>query len=305
MLGGGVRLAFASSEGEAIRTASIGSAPFVLSAEEEQQVYRFRAGQVLSIEEREKVLQFFGEVQDWFLETAQREAHAGAKIIAWTETGVPVADQDEEDFLQRAGELARQEQVYLLMGIGTFHPDEWPLVDNKAVLMAPSGEVIFTYFKTYLVPVAETSILAPGDGSIPFADTPYGRIAAVICYDMDFPNHIVQAGKANVDVLLVPVGDWREIGRTHSHMAEFRAIENGVSLVRPAAKGIHSAVDPYGRILARMDEFTVEQHVMVAQVPVRGVHTIYSSIGDLFAWLCVGGLLGAIAWGIRRARKTK
>ena len=86
-------------------------------------------------------------------------------------------------------------------------------------------------------------------------------------------------------------------------MAEFRAIENGVSLVRPARAGVHSAVDPYGRTLARMDEFTPEQLVMVAQVPVNGVRTIYSYVGDLLAWLCVAGLLVAITLAILRLAK--
>jgi len=40
-----------------------------------------------------------------------------------------------------------------------------------------------------------------------------------------------------------------------------------------------------------MDHFASEQRVMVAQVPTRGVRTIYSMIGDLFAWLCLAGFL--------------
>jgi apolipoprotein N-acyltransferase len=119
---------------------------------------------------------------------------------------------------------------------------------------------------------------------------------------MDFPNHVVQVGRAGADVLFAPAADWQAVGPTHSLMAEFRAIENGVSLVRPARWGVHSAVDPYGRTLARMDEFTPGQLVMVAQVPMSGVRTIYSRIGDLFAWMCAVGLAGAIAWALLRAR---
>jgi apolipoprotein N-acyltransferase len=86
-------------------------------------------------------------------------------------------------------------------------------------------------------------------------------------------------------------------------MAVFRALENGVSMVRPARRGVPAAVDPYGRTLAIMDESVAEQLVMVAQVPVRGVRTIYAGIGDLFTWLCAAGLVGAVAWGILRSRK--
>ena len=76
-------------------------------------------------------------------------------------------------------------------------------------------------------------------------------------------------------------------------------------MVRPARWGISSAVDAYGCTLATMDEFTAEQRLMVAQVPVRGVRTIYRRIGGLFAWLCVAGLLGTIACGIQRSRQMK
>ncbi len=304
ILGGGARLAFAPSEGEAVRMATIGT-PAFYTAQAEELAYRLMLDPQLSTEDREKILRIFREEQDWFLESARREARAGAKIVAWNETGTLVLDTDEDAFLKRAREVARQEQVYLVMGVGTAHPGKWPAGDNKTVLITPAGEVAFTYFKTRLVPGSDTSYAVPGDGHIPTADTPYGRIASAICYDMDFPDHIVQVGRADVDVLFAPSADWRAVGPTHSLMAEFRAIENGVSLVRPARWGVHSAVDPYGRTLAKMDEFTPEQLVMVAQVPVRGVRTVYSRIGDLFAWLCVAGLLGAIAWGIQRTRQMK
>lgn len=237
MFGGGARLAFASSDGKAIRIATIGMPTFTENpAEIIKPLVQFSwdAPQISS-EEGEKIIQTLGEIQDWYLENAQREARACAKIIAWPETGVPVIDQFEESFLERAKEVAHQEQVYLLMGMETIHPGEWPVTGNKTVLVTPAGEVAFTYFKYHLVPRGDTSITVPGDGKIPTLDTPYGRIAPAICYDMDFTDHIRQVGKSDVDVLLAPSSDGvLAIGRTHSLMAEFRAIENGVSLVRPA-----------------------------------------------------------------------
>jgi len=81
-------------------------------------------------------------------------------------------------------------------------------------------------------------------------------------------------------------------------MVVFRAVENGVCMLRAARWGLSSAVDPLGRTLATMDDSLAAQKAMVAQLPTAGVSTIYSRIGDLFAWLCVAGLLGTIAWGI-------
>jgi hypothetical protein len=40
-----------------------------------------------------------------------------------------------------------------------------------------------------------------------------------------------------------------------------------------------------------MDYFTASERVMIAQVPTTGVTTVYSVIGDLFAWMTVIGFL--------------
>jgi hypothetical protein len=43
----------------------------------------------------------------------------------------------------------------------------------------------------------------------------------------------------------------------------------------------------------------------VAFVPLHGVHTIYATIGDLFAWLCLLGLVALIGLAIVQSRKLR
>jgi apolipoprotein N-acyltransferase len=75
-------------------------------------------------------------------------------------------------------------------------------------------------------------------------------------------------------------------------MAIFRAIENGVSLVRPTGNGISLAVDDLGRLRAyNADYFVAGKHTMITTVPIQGRPTLYSRIGDTFAYLCVVGLI--------------
>lgn len=126
----------------------------------------------------------------------------------------------------------------------------------------------------------------------------------MICWDADFPATIRQAGRNGTDLLLVPSNDFREIDPMHTQMAVFRAIENGVSLVRQASNGLSIATDPYGRVLAAMDHFTASDRVMVAQVPTQGVSTIYAVIGDLFGWLAVIGFVGMIVWAVVQRRRA-
>jgi apolipoprotein N-acyltransferase len=74
-------------------------------------------------------------------------------------------------------------------------------------------------------------------------------------------------------------------------MAEFRAIENGTALFRITRWGGSGAIDPYGRRLAWMEDFSTPDNVMVAHVPVKaGICTLYARTRDVFGWACVAAL---------------
>ena len=100
--------------------------------------------------------------------------------------------------------------------------------------------------------------------------------------------------------MLVPSNDWREIDPWHSHMARFRAVEQGFNMVRHVSNGLSLATDYQGRVLASMDHFATDQRVMVAYVPTQGARTVYSRVGDLFAWLCIAVLVAAVGLSRRR-----
>lgn len=296
MLGGGVRLALAS-HAPTVRIAGIGWPKGIIEADE---FLRILAPDLTAIE-RERIRDKFGALQDSFFDRSRREAQAGARIVVWPEANLMVLKEDEARFLERAQQFARDNGVFLLMGMATLKTGAARPVENKAVLLDPAGEVAFSYLKTTAVPGLEARINIRGGGTLPVADTPYGRIVAPICFDLDFPQLIRQAGRSRADLMLVPASDWQAITHLHQLIAEFRAIENGAAMFRIARWGGAGAVDPYGRHLAAMDDFTAPDNVMVAQVPASaGVHTVYARVGDLFAWLCVTGLLGCIGWAAMR-----
>jgi apolipoprotein N-acyltransferase len=194
---------------------------------------------------------------------------------------------DEPKLIERGQALARQEHIYLEMGVGVFQPPA--LYHDEAILIDPQGQVVWIYQKAHPVPGLDN--FAPGNGIVPVASTPYGRLANVICFDADFPDLMRQGGSAGVDIMLVPGNDWQGIDPWHTHDATFRAIENGYSLVRQASNGLAMTVDYEGHVLGATDYFTVDQQTMVASVPMKGVWTIYAYVGDLFAWLCIAGLI--------------
>ena len=53
------------------------------------------------------------------------------------------------------------------------------------------------------------SMAAPHDGKLRQIVSPYGRLSAAICYDMDFPRLLAQAGALGADLVLSPAHDGR------------------------------------------------------------------------------------------------
>ncbi|GAI81779.1 unnamed protein product, partial [marine sediment metagenome] len=65
-----------------------------------------------------------------------------------------------------------------------------------------------------------------------------------------------------------------------------------------------NAVDYHGNVLAELNDFATEERIMIADIPKQGIKTIYSQIGDLFAWLCVLGFLIMIGLSFSKFKKT-
>jgi apolipoprotein N-acyltransferase len=238
---------------------------------------------------------------DLFTRTAQ-VARGGAKIVVWSEAAAFVFKEDEASFLKRAQSVARQEHIYLQIGLVSLLPtDRYPTVEIRAIMIDPNGSVSWDYPKA-------TEVFSdgnqPGPGLVPTVDTPYGRLATVICFDADIPQLVRQAGKAGTDILLVPSSDWQAVAEAHSRMAIFRAVENGVALVRPTRRGTSIASDHQGRLLGyKSDYFVGADHAMIVNVPTSGARTLYVRLGESVGWLCVLGVpaLAGLAW-VRRAK---
>ncbi len=230
--------------------------------------------------------QFTPILEDLFQRTRQ-QAQAGAKIVTWGENSAYVLKEDEPALLAQAGALARQEGIYLQMGlVVSLNTDRYPFAENRAVMIDPQGRVAWDYYKTKHFG-GDVQNFQPGPGRVPVIDTPYGRLAAVICFDADFPELVRQAGQARADILLVPAKDWRPIDVMHAQAATFRAVENGLSLVRPNEDGLSIAVNAHGQVLAAADYFATDRLALVADVPTRGAGTLYVRLGDSLAYLCM------------------
>jgi apolipoprotein N-acyltransferase len=237
------------------------------------------------------------------LKRSRRAAELGAKLVVWQEGSVPIHEEDEPQLIERARELAREKGIHLTISLMTVSKG-FPKVfgENKIILIKPDGELAWEYLKAKPVPIIEPSI--PGDGRIHTTETDLGKLAGVICYDMDWPGLIRQAGKADVDIMLAPSNDWKPIRKLHTRMASFRAIENGFSLLRATGNGLSAGFDYQGRMLAASDSFENDQNLMIADLPKKGVTTIYARIGDVFAMMVSLALIALLGLALRNRSRA-
>lgn len=217
-------------------------------------------------------------LENALFERSAAAAAGGAKIIVWSEGNAVVTPEGRDAFAARASAFAREHGVYLAAAVLELAYDS-TLSDNKVVMFAPDGSTAFTYVKTM------SWYPTGSDGILRSVDTPYGRIGAAVCFDMDFPYFVRKFARMGADIVLVPSFDSERIRPFHTEVGLFRAVEGGYSVVRQVSSGESMAVDPEGRVLARQDHFTTADRLMFADVPTRGVRTLYGALGDWFAWL--------------------
>lgn len=235
---------------------------------------------------------------DVYFDATVREAQAGAKVIVWPEGAGTVPFSDEASLTTQAQDVARQNGVYLAIGMFAFDLDKKRPQENKFLLIDPTGTIVIEHFK-YGGRITDP-YRVQGDGKLQTVTTGFGVLSGVVCWDLDYPAVIQQAGRNGTALMLVPSRDWPAIDPVHSHMAVFPAIENGMSVVRQTDDGLSIAVDPYGRVLAQTDFFGATDRTMIAQVPVGHVSTIYTAFGRWFEWLCVVGFLCTVAYVVAR-----
>ena len=296
LVGGGARLAFSGRSSRQVRVATVGRPDELLSPAE---IMAILGDEAPSLDERERQRTTLALVNDELLVAAEREARAGARLVVWPEADAIVFAEDEAAFLDRSRALAQLCRVHLLMGLVTVHPGGGRHLENRAVLVDPGGAIVVTYLKSRPVPGWEASVSVPGDGRLPVVATDLGRVAVAICFDLDAPELVRQAGRARADLLLAPASDWSAIGPLHHAMATFRAVENGVALVRAARFGVSAAVDAFGRVVGSADQ-VVGGEALAVELPIGSRATPYARVGDLFAWVSVVGAVGLAVLAVGR-----
>jgi apolipoprotein N-acyltransferase len=255
-----------------------------------------------------------------YLDMTRQAALRGAQLILWPESSTPFYFEEARDRADadRLRALTRQLGVAVLFGSDQLEGGAEPRYFNAAYLVRPDGSTGGVYRKMHLVPFGEyvpfkrmlffasplveaVSDFSAGDQAalLPVGDH---LINTSICYEIVYPNLVRQFVTGGSELLTTITNDaW--FGRTsapyqHFAQASMRAIETGRYLVRSANTGVSGIVDPYGRVLERTGIY--EPAVVVGEARFLRTTTVYTRIGDSFAYASVVATLALVVFSRRR-----
>ena len=239
-----------------------------------------------SISDIEEFDRLYNKIGLSFIESCEKAVQVGAKIIFGQETLLGIWHENEQDYLENIKQIALRDSIYIGLSIALITEEarnnQLP-GKNKIIWISPEGKIVSEYYKAK--PMYGKRIY--GDGILQYFDTPYGRICSAICYDMDFLSVVNQIRNKNIDIMLDPSNDWKDITPYHTYLASARAIEHGFNMVRSTGHGLSASFDYKGQVLSKQNYFNSSENMMLSDVPTKGVKTIYSFMGDYFAYLCM------------------
>lgn len=276
---------------------------------------------------------------DSYAGLTRRPAAAAPEIVVWPEGALPAVIDDLIAPGSIYGPLlvdALQEGQTLLMGANRAElaPTADGLADvryfNSLVAFRRKGgglRVTGVYDKHRLVPFGEylplgdlatrlgirSLVHMPEDfsaGPPPRPLAPWGAPALqpLICYEALFPGFVrAGAGREGIRptwILNVSNDAW--FGRTsgplqHLNLASYRAIEEGLPIVRSTPTGVSAVIDGYGRVLPGARLGLGELGVIDAKLPPPLAPTLYHRLGDApFGAMLVLSALAVWAGRVRR-----
>ena len=201
----------------------------------------------------------------------------GAQLVAIPEYFpiIGAADADRvrarEDFgdgpiQEWLAEMAQRHGIWIFAGSIPLTASVADKMRNSSLVFNPQGVCVKRYDKIHLFGFKkgdesydEAAFIEAGN-ELAAVDTPFGRVALSICYDLRFPE--LFRALAPVDLILMPAAFTDTTGRAHWEiLLRARAIENQCYLLAVGQGGKHEngrmthgnsmIIDPWGDILDR------------------------------------------------------
>ncbi|MGQ0655897.1 MAG: nitrilase-related carbon-nitrogen hydrolase, partial [Betaproteobacteria bacterium] len=158
---------------------------------------------------------------------------------------------------------AKKFRMWVLAGTVPIRTSDPQRIRSACLLFDDQGRRVARYDKMNLFRFErgeekydEGRTIEPGTAGVAL-DSPFGRLALSVCYDVRFPE--LYRGLGPFDVMFVPSAFTVPTGQAHWELLlRARAVENRAYLVAPAQGGLHAAgrrtwghsmiVDPWGDV---------------------------------------------------------
>jgi len=270
------------------------------------------------------------QIFETYLSLTRHPDPGGPDLVVWPEGALPAVIDDMLSPGQPYGPAlvaALSPGETLLMGAnrGEAGPDGKPLYFNSLVALRREGEglrVTGVYDKHHLVPFGEYMPLAAfaqkigfrslvhmpddftaGPPSRPLALAGAPPVQPLICYEALFPGLVrqgaIRSALRPAWILNVSNDAWFGQGSgplQHLNLASYRAIEEGLPIIRSTPTGVSAVIDAYGRIRPGARRGLGELGVIDARLPPALSPTPYSRFDDLpFLAMLLVSAIAAVA----------
>ena len=251
------------------------------------------------------------------MQLTRQPGHDRVTHVVWPEAAVPFALSADASLRQAIATVVPPGGLLLTGAPRVAGQGPTFQVWNSLYALDGSGAIAGVFDKFHLVPLGE---YVPLRGIVPLDKITHGMgdfsagpgprtlslpglppVSPLICYEVIFPGHVVEEGSRPGWMLNVTNDAWFGISSgpyQHFATARFRAVEEGLPLVRSANNGISAVVDSYGRVTARLD--LGRTGVLDADLPQALEPTLFARVGNLAA-AALGLLLLALAAATRRS----
>ncbi|MEP2650793.1 MAG: apolipoprotein N-acyltransferase [Paraglaciecola sp.] len=258
-------------------------------------------------------------------------SHWQSDVIIWPEAAIPKLEPIAQEYLAELDQVAAENQVGLITGIVNYNFETREAYNNLIGLglkhpTSTEDEHLnkghYHYFhnnrftKHHLLPIGE---FIPFEnwirGLAPIFDLPMSsfsrgaykqenllakgyHFAPAICFEIAFPTQISANLYHDTDFIITVSNDaW--FGASHGpdqhlEIAQVRAKEFGLPVLRATNNGITAFIDHTGAIQSRLPQF--EAGVLSEHVKQVSGHTIYRSFGYFPIWCLSLGLFLTALW---------
>ncbi|MBZ4023806.1 hypothetical protein CKO11_15240 [Rhodobacter sp. TJ_12] len=211
---------------------------------------------------------------------ARAAGAAGATVITFPELFVTGYDRDDLPSLALSQDQIAARLAPLAQAAGcaicTGYPErlETGTVANAAICVSATGAVLANHRKLQLYGAGEAARFVPGTAYTTF-DLAGHKAALLICYDVEFPQHIAALQAQGVTLILAPTAAMHPFAHVGAHVVPAMAAIHAMTIVYANFCGQENALHYFGgSVIACADGSIAAQagpspSLLLARVPMR------------------------------------